>query len=207
MAKSPKETKGTGMHPATRYENTNEPFKKNIWLLCMHFRLKRAKGEFSCDLLPHNCSYAAYCPAYEEDTYPQTKAIREKRYKKYLDSKGQHSANKGNKTKRHNKQPSITRAGSPKPKAKPKPKPKPADLKDYLARNKGHFIMAPTCPKTKVDENKKLLHASVDNPKHGEGYIVSVSDTGTFHVLFRDGYDQDFAYNAFETGYLALKQT
>ncbi len=207
MAKSPKETKGTGMHPATRHENTNEPFKKNIWLLCMHYRLKRAKGEFSCDLLPHNCYNAAYCPAYEEDTYPQTKAIREKRYKKYLNSKEQHSANKGKKKKRNNKQPPITRASSPKPKAKPKPKPQSANLKDYLARNKGHFIMVPPCPKAKADKNKELLHASVDNPKHGEGYIASVSDTGTFHVLFRDGYDQDFAYNAFETGYLALKQT
>ena len=97
MAKPTKETKGTGMHVTTQHENTNEPFKHNVWLLCRHFRLSKGKNEFSCDYFPHNCYNVAHCSAYEEETSPENRAVREDCYNKYKEKKKRHGI-KRNKT-------------------------------------------------------------------------------------------------------------
>lgn len=202
MAKPTKETKGTGMHPTTKNENTNKPFKRNVWLLCRHFRLSKGKNEFNCDYFPHNCYNVAYCSAYEEETSPENRAVREERYNKYKERKKRYGI-KRNKTVKN--KPIIIQPPIAAPKVKPNQKTQTPKLQMNAFKSNAGYKIIPPCTKEKVLENKKLLTSLVENPLHGDGKIAFVYDSGSFFVLFRDGYKQNFAYNAFEDGYLKLK--
>lgn len=62
-----------------------------------------------------------------------------------------------------------------------------------------------TCPRSKIDENKKLLSTNVMDPILGEGTIYYVSEMGRFSVHFKNGEERDYPYNAFEIGCLTKK--
>ncbi len=58
---------------------------------------------------------------------------------------------------------------------------------------------------TIVDENKKLISTSVVHPEFGEGTIYHISNMGRINVLFTNGEEHDFPYNAFAMGLLKRK--
>lgn len=58
---------------------------------------------------------------------------------------------------------------------------------------------------TIVDENKKLISTSVVHSEFGEGTIYHISNMGRINVLFTNGEEHDFPYNAFALGLLKRK--
>lgn len=58
---------------------------------------------------------------------------------------------------------------------------------------------------TIVDENKKLISTSVVHSEFGEGTIYHISNMGRINVLFTNGEEHDFPYNAFAIGLLKRK--
>ena len=203
MTKSKKETKGTGMHPTTRHEDTNKPFKKNIWCLCIHFRLKKGKNKYSCDYFPHDCYNASNCCAYEEDTDPSSRRARNRHYNQYLERRKSKLTNiskpleRNRANSRKTIKPSIIKSKPQEKRQSTKPRIRPFKDSKHLS--------IPPCPKERVAEMQKKVNEVVINSEHGEGVVVSVNEKGTLYVIFKDGYDQQFVYNAFEMGYLKLK--